>query len=54
MARNELRALGELAAEAASATAARVEEMHRAIAGRSPSFAPHDAIAGGVYTPCAG
>jgi triacylglycerol esterase/lipase EstA (alpha/beta hydrolase family) len=50
MPRSELRALGELAADAIGATTARVEEMHRAIAGRAPAFAPHDVIAGGVYT----
>jgi pimeloyl-ACP methyl ester carboxylesterase len=55
---NELRALGELAADAVSATAARVEEMHRAIAGRSfsasgagavPARVAHDGVAAGVY-----
>ena len=36
MARNELRALGELAADAASVNVGRVEEMHRWLAGSAP------------------
>jgi pimeloyl-ACP methyl ester carboxylesterase len=49
MARNELRALGELVADAAGATTACIEELHRAIAGRTPGVVGHDTIAAGVY-----
>jgi len=56
--RSEVRALGAVAGEAVSGGAARVEELHRAIAHRAfgpggpraaPARATHDAIAGGVY-----
>lgn len=55
---DEVRALGAVTGEAVSGVAARVEELHRAIAGRAfaasgpaatPARLAHDAIAGGVY-----
>ncbi|HET6507296.1 MAG TPA: alpha/beta fold hydrolase [Baekduia sp.] len=49
---SELAALADLATDGFGGAVARVEELHRAIAGRTPggpARAAHDAVAGGVY-----
>lgn len=49
---SELAALADLAADGFGGAVTRVEELHQAIAGRTPGGPPraaHDAIAGGVY-----